>query len=163
MAKLVHSYIDYDPETGKLTWKKSPKHGINVGDEVGWIDAKGYRRFKLFGMNWSAHRYIWLWMVGYIDDSIQIDHVNGIKDDNRWCNIRAATATQNAQNKSIQKSNTTGVKGVCLRPNGKFRARIVVEGVRKSLGDYDTLADAEKVLILAREIYHKEFANHGRW
>lgn len=157
----IKDWIRYDPNSGYLYWIKSPKYDVSVGTIVGWSDKKGYIRFKFEGQTYSAHRYIWWLATGdWVD---QIDHENGVKHDNRILNLRPATYTQNAYNKGIQKNNTTGAKGVTLRPNGKFRARCIVDGKRESLGDYDTLADAETVLNAFRKLNHKEFANNGRW
>lgn len=68
--------------------------------------------------------------------SIYVDHINGNGLDNRKVNLRQATAAENARNSRKNKKSASRYKGVVLRPNGKYRARIRVDGKLKSLGDY---------------------------
>lgn len=159
MARNIKEWIYYNPDTGNLRWLQSPRYEIPVGALVGWKDRKGYIRFKFDGENYSAHREIFNLMGLPVPD--QVDHKNGTRSDNRWVNLRPATGQLNAYNKKRQTNNTLGVKGVTLRPDGKYRARCTANGLRVSLGDWDTLEGAERSLMVFRDIYHGEFANGG--
>lgn len=76
------------------------------------------------------------------EKTIQIDHVNRKPFDNRKENLNIVTSRENAQNKGIYKNNTSSYSGVGLRPNGKWQARIQIDGKRISLGCYDNIEDA---------------------
>jgi len=87
------------------------------------------------------------------------DHVNGDGLDNRHCNLRKCTMTQNNQNSRKQRNNTSGYMGVSLEkiPN-KWRARICYEGVKKHIGLFNNVEDAARAYDEAAKKYHEEFA-----
>lgn len=58
-----------------------------------------------------AHRCAWLLEKGS-EPPETIDHINGIRDDNRICNLRAASFAENVRNTVPKKNNKTGFKGV---------------------------------------------------
>lgn len=94
----VLSRLGYDPVTGRLWWKV-PKRGHNIGRCAGATDNKGYINIGIDGTRYKAHRLIWLIETGsFPDKSVPIDHINMIKDDNRFCNLRLATNSQNKMN-----------------------------------------------------------------
>jgi hypothetical protein len=83
-----------------------------------------------------------------------IDHIDGIKSDNRWDNLRDVTKGQNAHNSRLNKNNKSGHTGVSFRSDsGKWRAIIRLNGKLKNLGQYDTAEDA----VNAREKFEREF------
>jgi hypothetical protein len=103
--------MTYEQETGVLTWKrKMNNNGADAGSCVGNIDKRGYRRFKLFGVNYSAHRVIWLFVNGEWPSG-EIDHINGVRADNRFGNLRDCSKAQNLWNQGKQKTNKVGLKG----------------------------------------------------
>lgn len=114
-AHVLRKLFHYDPETGSL--RRYPHiRNPNMGPEAK-PDYSGYAavNLKLGSQNrrFLAHRLIWCWMTGEwpVD---QIDHINRIKSDNRWCNLREATRSQNEMNK-IRKPGKSGVRGVTFR------------------------------------------------
>jgi hypothetical protein len=88
----------------------------------------------------------------------EVDHINGDGLDNRRANLRLCTRSQNCQNRSIFRNNTTGHKGVSLRPGGKYRARIWLNKTCHSLGDFVSVTEASKAVEQARQKYHGDFA-----
>lgn len=108
----------YDPETGVFTWRigrpRAPKGGM-----VGWRDD-GYICMEVEGRKYRAHRLAFLYMTGSFPQA-EVDHRNGRRDDNRWCNLRAATHSQNQGNYSRQSNNKSGFKGVTLN-QGRWMA-----------------------------------------
>jgi hypothetical protein len=153
--------FDYDPETGALTWRVRTGPRTPVGDEAGHLTDKGYRRVRVHGRLHLAHRIIWLWMTGDWPAG-EIDHVNHVRDDNRWTNLREATRVENTRNASMRHDNTSGHVGVHWhRQNQKWMARIKVNGKLTYLGTFESKADA----IAARqaaEIEHGFHPNHGK-
>ena len=137
----VRDAIIYEPKSGIIRWRNKCGSGKN-GVYVGWYDKiKGYHQLEIFGRSYKAHRIIWLYMRGYLPEK-QIDHINRNKEDNRWCNLREASQQCQSQNCNIAKNNTTGITGVTLRKNGKFRAMIRYNDKLISLGTYNNLTQA---------------------
>lgn len=96
-----------------------------------------------------------------LDISKEIDHRNRNYLDNRVENLRPADRYGQCQNASLRVDNKTGVKGVVLRPNGKYTARVQAYGKRKYIGAFDTLEDARVAIESYRANAHGEFACHG--
>ena len=67
-----------------------------------------------------------------------VDHINGDGLDNRKANLRLATNSQNQMNARKHGANaTSSYKGVRLH-EGKWQARIKINGVQSNLGHFDT-------------------------
>lgn len=90
--------MNYDKSTGIFTWKDSRKGRVLVGSEVGSIDRKGYAVVFTGGKKYTLHRLAWLYVYGECPKG-QIDHINGIRDDNRISNLRVVTNRENACNR----------------------------------------------------------------
>lgn len=139
--QILMSLVHYDPETGLLTWKTARKK-CRVGDAVGNLDSKGYLRCMLLGVEYRVHRLIWFYMTGEWPP-VEIDHKNRVRTDNRWNNLRLATAGEQRQNQGIRSDSETGFRGVGYLPaKNKWLARIAINNTRKSLGWHDTIIDA---------------------
>lgn len=150
----------YDEETGDLYWRVKGARNIVEGSLVGGICPQGYRRVMHQKKSYAVHRLIWLMVHGEWPE--QIDHINGIRDDNRLRNLRLADSVINGQNRKISNHNTSGIHGVSFhRPRGTWRARINVNGRRITLGYFTTKAEAVVKRKMA-EILHGYHPNHGR-
>lgn len=117
----------------------------------------GYLRTCINYKSYRIHRLIFMMHYGYMPT--QIDHINGIKDDNRIENLRDVNHSQNQLNKGIQKNNTSGIKNVTFE-NNRWRVRTTINGKLKSFGSYEDWELAELVAIEVRDKYYKEFARH---
>jgi hypothetical protein len=96
--------------------------------------------------------------------TFQIDHINGVRDDNRWWNLREATPRQNQANKIHARINATGYRGVQLTPAGNYRAKIRgSKGKYVHLGIFPTAAQAYTAFCDAKIKMHGEFSavNNG--
>lgn len=140
----LHKRLRYEPETGKLFWQdceEMPKRWRTrwAGKEAFTSDnGKGYRQGSIGGMYFEAHRVIWPIHYGEWP-SDQIDHINGVRNDNRISNLRVVTAKENRRNASMRSDNTSGVCGVYWhKAGGKWHARIMVDGRSKHLGLFTT-------------------------
>lgn len=148
-AKAV---LSYDPITGNIYWLISAKRGISSGQIAGHVDKK-YRRISIDGANYRANRLAWFLFYGEWPKLI-VDHINGDGLDNRICNLRDVTQTVNMQNqRKARPENKSGYLGVSPC-KGKWRAQIVINGVKKYLGQYKTKEMASNVYLAAKRIEH---------
>jgi len=89
----------------------------------------------------------------------QIDHINGNKQDNRRCNLRFATAAENARNRKLCITNKLGVKGVSYREKSRlYYPQIKKNGKRIYIGCFKTLEEAKAVYDKAAVEHFGEFA-----
>ncbi len=159
--------IDYNPETGRLYWGRcfmAGKHTRIKGQPVTMrSDSDGYLTFRALGKVYKASYVIWEKYHGTkVPDGMIIDHIDGMKWNNKIDNLRIATLSQNQQNAFIRVDNTTGVKCVSYdKKINRYKVRIWANGVRHYLGVYKTLSEAESVAIAFRNEHHKEFAKHA--
>lgn len=163
--EFLKEALHYNPETGALTWKVRPLHHFKnessqkafntryAGTQAGSISTKQqgnyqYRQhiIKLAGKFHVVARVIWLYMTGS-EPNDQIDHINGDSTDQRWSNLRDVTQKVNSNNLKRFANNTSGIAGVYLMANGKWRAqgsftKPCGKYGKKNLGNYDTIFDA---------------------
>lgn len=156
-AERLRQLLDYDPETGHLTWRETrgPKA---KGSRAGSHCNKGYLVAGIEGRVYKAHRLAWLWMTGEWPKA-QVDHRNTVKDDNRWDNLREATNLQNCNNRIHP--NRTGFKGVSRQPNGRYVGKCNVGHKRYQKGGFATAKEAAQWAAWAREQHHGTFARHA--
>lgn len=149
--------LAYDPSTGQFVWLMNRGRRYAIGSVAGSVGTKGYRSIKLGGKAYKAHRLAWAYMTGRWPQN-QIDHINAVKDDNRWCNLRQATPSQNEINKPRQKNNSSGYRGVSWSAKSRrWKASIGAEGTRKFLGYFMTAEDAHHAYVTAAETLHGEY------
>lgn len=162
-AEFVRSILDYDPETGVLTWRlrTDVDHEWNTswaGKPAGRVDHWGYRVLSINFLEYKAHRIAWLHVTGAWPKDF-LDHVNGARADNRLCNLREASQSQNMANRSVTKRSSSGVKGVQWdAKNKKWRASIAVNRKAFNLGRYKDLEDAKAAYAKAVVRFHGDFA-----
>ena len=148
--------LHYDPDTGIFTWIKTMGKRGKIGDEAGYKKTNNYIEIRICGNPYYAHRLAWLYITGSFP-SETIDHINGIRKDNKICNLREATYSQNnANKKTISKS---GYKGV-NKSGKKWQARITIDKDTIYLGLFNTKEEAHEAYKQASIKYHGEFANY---
>jgi hypothetical protein len=98
--ELLKSRLHYDPETGLFTRisKCSTK-------KVGKPDKDGYITIKVDGTNYQAHRLAFMYMTGRFP--VITDHINRVRWDNRWCNLREVSMAENLRNRRFGSSKLT--------------------------------------------------------
>lgn len=151
-------------ESGVVRCRCSRKRSsVSAGDVVGSKNKGEYMQTMMSingtRFNIKCHHISWIMNNGAIPDGYIIDHRDGNKTNNDISNLRLATHSQNKMNTSVQKNNSTGVKGVhlCSR-SGKFIARVQHCSNRIIIGRFDNLNDAETAVKDARIKYHGEFS-----
>lgn len=146
--------LHYDPYTGIFTSLENQGRR-KIGDIAGSkSDGDDYILIKVDGYKTGAHRLAILYMTGRLP-SEKTDHINGIKFDNRYCNLREVTNQMNVQNARVaRKNNKTGFLGVVAQGK-KFVSNLRFSGKRIYLGTHDTAEDAYKAYVEAKRIYHE--------
>lgn len=177
--EMLRKLLEYNPATGGLTWrprapdlfedgKQTAEHNcnrwnaVNAGKAAFTADnGRGYLKGSIFGGKFRASRVIWAmeagaWPTGHID------HINGVRTDNRIANLRDVSHSDNLRNQSRRKTNKSGVMGVHFsKHSGKWLAYIHANGKQIHLGLFTSKAAA----IAARkaaEIKNGYHENHGR-
>lgn len=150
LKELLH----YDPETGVFTWRVNKGGPAKAGGLAGSRNRGGYRIIGIDYRLYQAHRLAWLYIHGEWPKH-EIDHINGVRDDNRIDNLRGATHAENHQNRKKSTRNTSGFLGVSWYPaTKKWRSRIRTNRKLKSLGLFDTPESAHAAYLSAKAALH---------
>ena len=113
----------------------------------------GYIVVGVRSHDYAAHRLAWLYVHG-VWPVHEIDHINGVKSDNRICNLRDVPKAINSQNKRTTSKNISGLRGVSPSYKG-WQARIVVDGASKYLGKFPTKEAAHAAYIDEKRRMHE--------
>jgi hypothetical protein len=155
-ADRLRDLLKYDPETGLFTWRVDRGHRRCKGEIAGTSkDNCGYPMIRVDYVTYKAHRLAWLYMIGEWP-KIYVDHVNGIRDDNRWSNLREADPAQNTIN-SEPRFNKIGLTGVSVSSKNSFKASIKINGRSVYLGNFSTAQEAHEAFKRAAESYHGRY------
>lgn len=150
----LKTLLNYDQDTGIFTWRVRTCRNVMAGDVAGTTSIQGYRQIRINRRTFAAHRLAWLYVHG-IWPADQIDHINGVRDDNRLVNLREATSAQNHQNRKKSANNTSGFTGVSWNCwTRKWQAAICAGGQRSHLGHFDTPESAHTAYLAAKAELH---------
>lgn len=155
----LKSLLVYDPDTGVFQWCKTYSPHAIEGSAAGFISREGYHIVKLRSKQYKAPRLAWLYVTGHwpLQD---VDHINRVRGDNRFTNLRLATRAENCQNQPLRKTNTSGATGVSYhKASRKWAAFINVAGQTQHLGLYVTLSAAVEARKKA-ELENYPYANN---
>lgn len=175
----VRALVEYDPETGILYWlprgsemfKQSGCGGADgnaqrwnaryLGKKVGNINqTTGYIEVRIHRRKYGVHRIAWACHHGVWPE--EIDHVNGVRTDNRLANLRAVSHSQNSKNRALPKNNASGRIGVRWHKAArKWVAEIRLGGEQRHLGLFESLEEASEAR-MAAEVRLGFHPNHGR-
>lgn len=143
----------FDINTGIFYRNQSSHSGRWKSGKAGGIDVHGYSTLYVDGKQYKAHRLAWLYVHGVWPVN-HIDHINGIKTDNRIVNLRDVPNSVNRQNERQQrKRNKSGYMGVS--PNkSRWMAQIKANGIHYHLGTYDTPEEAYAIYLENKRKLH---------
>lgn len=146
--QIAKELLNYNPETGIFTYKVSTNNRNKVGQKVGNI-SNGYLVMMYKGKNYPLHRIVFLLEEGGFPQH-QIDHINGIRSDNRRVNLRKVTNQQNCWNRST--------KGVCFNKRvEKYFGYVDHDGKREYLGYSNDPIELQRKVNERRKELKKEF------
>ena len=178
-AEIARELLTYNPDTGKLFWKERPaKYFKNPNYVKNWnakwagkeaLTAITRRKSgqiarldgRILNKKYSTHRITWLIYYGEWPKN-QIDHINQDPTDNRIKNLRDVTNAENHRNQTLRSTNTSGYIGVSFyKGKNKYAAELIINGVKKWLGYYDTVEEAVAARAVAN-INYNFHPNHGK-
>jgi len=147
--KNLFDYVD-----GQLVAKTNSKFR-KIGVIVGSLNSNGYLVASVKSKIYRIHRLVFLWHYGFMPK--QIDHMNGVRSDNRIENLRQATSAQNNQNRKPMGS--SGIKGVVWhKKSSKWVASVCINKKSVHIGSFANKEDAAQAATKARKELHGEFA-----
>ena len=133
--------LHYNQDTGIFT-NKIATRSSGFGVVIGNPSSSGHLQFTYKMQSFLLHRLVFLYMEGLqLDKDTHVDHINGIKTDNRYANLRKCTRAQNLHNSKTMFRNKTGVKGVTIS-KGKYRGTVCLQGVNHNAGVFLSLEEA---------------------
>ena len=172
-AEELHQLFEADFENGLLFWKPRSQDmfATNISASI-WhkrfcgklalnaAHPDGYKQGSIFGKLYLTHRILLTMQLGHWPE--YVDHINGNRSDNRSCNLREVTRSENGCNMARPRSNTSGQIGVSWNNRDKrWTAYITLHQKRKALGNFVQVQDA----IFCRkqaELLYGFHSNHGR-
>lgn len=121
--EFLRKTFEYNPETGEWKWNikfiSRGRLSKRYGKRVGCISpSNGYWYISIGNRTYQSSRLAFLYMEGYLPEN-QVDHINRIRHDDRWCNLRHVSASCNNRNVLTRKTNTSGITGVCYHKTEK--------------------------------------------
>jgi hypothetical protein len=151
--ELLVSHLHYDPDTGIFRRRIALCNKVKVGDIAGRTDTSGYSAIRVCGRLYKAHRLAWLYVHGEIPDVV--DHINGVKSDNRLINLRNCTSKQNAENQKLRSNNKTSHRGVYWSSaEQRYKAQVGHDRDIHHLGTFVSLVDAVSAVRQFRDAHY---------
>ena len=148
----LKAILKFDPDTGYFTWLIRPCHPIPKNSIAGFKNSNGYWEIGVDHNYYRAHRLAWFYITG--EWPLQIDHINGIRSDNRFSNLRICDNSLNQQNiKKATRSNGSKLLGAFKNGN-RWMSRILANGKRHYLGSFQTKEEAHAAYIEAKRRLH---------
>lgn len=154
-AERLRALVDFDQLTGQFTRDTSRRGPRTESNIIGSPNKDGYLFAMLDGKTYALHRLAWFYVHNVWPDG-EVDHINGVRSDNRIDNLRTVTKTVNQQNRrKAARHNKSGFLGVhWCRCKNKWRATISVDGRNKSLGRFETPEAAYAAYVEAKRKLH---------
>lgn len=151
----LDNYIKFNPNDGTFTYLYKSSNQ-NIGHTTKGIDhGNGYLIVSVKGKKYKAHRLAFYLSYRYWPE--QVDHSNGIKNDNRLVNLREVDNQKNQWNAEGRDSKS-GYKNVYWREQRKkWQVKIPTLSGIKYIGSFDTVEEANAAAIAARKKYQEEY------
>lgn len=158
----LRQHFDYDAETG-IVRRKIAIRGRPAGSKVWANGSAGYPKVQFEGRTVMLHRLIWaLTYNAYPPAGMFIDHKNGDRRDNRLCNLRLASNSQNQANKVKWSGTSSRYKGVSWEKSRRlWKARIKKDGILINIGRYATEEEAHAAYCRKADELFGEYARYA--
>lgn len=147
-AERLRELVHYNPVSGLFIRRIGRSgRGSRAGSVAGSIDTDGYIILHIDHRHYKAHRLAWLYVHGAFPPD-EVDHRNGIRNDNRWCNLRPATRRENLQNRR------GNLLGASASGADRWSSNIKVDGVTFHLGTFPSAEAAHAAYVQAKRRLH---------
>jgi hypothetical protein len=153
----INQLVDYNKEDGSFVWKIYRGGKAKVGTLAGSFRTDGYHAICIDCHSYKSSRLAWFIVTGEDPKEFDIDHINGDVADNRFCNLRIATESQNCSNRKKRSDNKSGFKGVYAMGK-KWAAQVCANKQKKHLGVFETPELAYAAYINHANVMQGEFA-----
>lgn len=150
----LRELLDYNPTTGIFTWRHTVSN--RVGGTRAGADNRGYQQIKIDRKLYQAHRLAWCYVYGSWPPHM-IDHINGIKHDNRVINLRLATNQENQQNRRTPQGGNPYIGVSWHKGRQLWQSQIRVQGKPTHLGYFGS---AEEAFAMYTNVKRREHS-HG--
>lgn len=144
----IDELLNVDTETGVITWRKG-RGRAGAGSVAGRLHVTGYLELQVDGVMLKAHAVVFFVAHGWWPD--RIDHINGVRCDNRISNLREADAAANARNRTNWVTER-GLLGANKTSSGRWSSTISADSVSYHLGVYDSEQEAHAAYVEARDL-----------
>lgn len=152
--------LHYCEETGVFRWRRETSRRVIMGSVAGTVMNSGYIMVRINHSSCLAHRLAFVYMGVDIGPN-EVDHIDRIKTNNSWKNLRIVTHIENCQNLPMNPRNTSGYNGVSWnKKTNKWYAYVKIEGKQINLGNFHEKKDAVDAREIAN-IEHGFHENHG--
>lgn len=166
--QIANEYLSYDYSTGYLYRKKKYHNNVVKGRRACRVTNNKHQDHlvvKLHGVDYPAHRLIWLMIHGYFPTGV-IDHIDHNEHNNRLENLREVTQQENNRNYPKRLDNTSGITGVWERKDVSNQAKRYVAEIRddknkKKSKSFYTFEEA----VIQRKLWEQQYGyhqNHGK-
>lgn len=169
----IRALFDIDSEKGAMTWRERPREDFPdtrawtiwntryAGARAGWRNkSDGYWYVAIDNKNYSIHRLVYIALSITEICDLEIDHIDGDRENNAIWNLRLATSAENKRNAGLKHNNTSGFNGVSWdKARGKFRSYSRdASGRKRHIGYFDNVVEAAKSRDAFVRREHGEFA-----
>lgn len=155
-AQELQQIVEYFPESGIFLWKITKGNYVKTGKEFGSWDLYGYKTVRINKKSYKLHRLAWLYVYGKMPAN-DIDHINGIRHDNRISNLRDVTRQTNLENQTIlkrKKKHTTLIGAYFDVRKNTYYSRISIKNKNIHLGTFKTEQQAHDAYVAAKRKFH---------
>lgn len=156
-VERLRSVVQYDADSGVFTWREGGRGRFKrAGAAAGTVSHYGYLIIMMDGKRHMAHRLAWLWVHGAWPLN-EIDHINGVRDDNRIVNLRDVTRAINRQNMRKARSDSkSGVLGVSWSKSSRcWVANLQTNGKLQQVGKSSSIEEARQAYLKAKREQHE--------
>lgn len=154
---LITNYFKYNQDTGDFI-RTLPIGRAKAGEKAGCISKNGYVYIPFMGKQYLAHRLAFIFMGRELPKE-DVDHIDGVRSNNTWSNLRLVNRSQNLMNRVPNKGRQHKNVYWCVHANS-YRVKMKIDGVTRHFGYFKTLEEAAEKAISVRKEFHGEYARH---